>query len=115
MTSLYANVPVKEAIQEAADRWYSGDVEAPSVDKQTFITLARISCTSIILSTHDGTYQQIDGLAMLSPQVPALSNIWLSKYEPAIKDDAKLFDKWKTYLAQSRRVSLKTNYLKLTC
>ena len=115
MTSLYANVPVKEAIQEAADRWYSGDVEAPSVDKQMFITLARISCTSIILSTHDGTYQQIDGLAMGSPQVPPLSNLWLSKYEPAMKDDAKLFDIWMTYLAQSRRVSLTANYLKLTC
>ena len=35
LTSLYANVPVKEAIQEAADRLYSGDVQAPSVDKES--------------------------------------------------------------------------------
>ena len=35
VTSLYANVPVKEAIQEAADRLYSGDVQAPSVDKES--------------------------------------------------------------------------------
>ena len=80
MTSLYTKVPNKEAIQEAANRLYSADVQAPSVDKETFITLATISCTNIILSTHDGTYQQIDGLAMGSPLAPPLSNIWLSKY-----------------------------------
>ena len=81
VTSLYANVPVKEAIQEVADRLYSGDVQAPSVDKETFITLAAISCTNVILSTHDGTYRQINGLAMGSPSAPPLSNIGISKYE----------------------------------
>ena len=59
VTSLYTNVPVKEAIQEAADRLYSGDVQAPS--KERFITLATISCTKVILLTHDGAYRQIDG------------------------------------------------------
>ena len=53
--SLYTNVPVKEAIQEAADRLYSGDVQAPSVDKETLTTLATISCTNVNLTTHDGT------------------------------------------------------------
>ena len=94
---LYTNVPVKEAIWEAADRLYSGDVQAPSVDKETFITVAAISCTNVILSIHDGTYRQIDGLAMGSPPAPPLSNIWLSKYEPAIKDDAKLMLNWTIY------------------
>ena len=92
MLSLYTNVPVKEAIQEAADRLCSGDVQAPSVDKETFITQVTMSCRNVILSTHDGTYQQIHGLAMGSPPAPLSSNIWLSKYEPAIKDDAKLFE-----------------------
>ena len=44
------------------------------------------------MQTHDGTYKQIDGLAMGSPPAPPLSNIWLSKYEPNIGDDAKLFE-----------------------
>ena len=92
VTSLYTNVPIKEAIQEAADRLYSGEVQTPSLDKETFITLATISCTNVILSTHDGTYWQIDGLAMGSLPAPPLSNIWLSKYEPAIKDYATLFE-----------------------
>ena len=55
VTSLYTIVPVKEAIQEAVDRLYSGDVQAPFVVKETFIILAIISCTNFILSTHDGT------------------------------------------------------------
>ena len=37
VTLLYAHVLVKEAIQEAADRLYSGDVQLPSVDKETFL------------------------------------------------------------------------------
>ena len=80
MTSLYINVPAKEAIQEAANRLYSGDVQAPSVEKETFITLTTICCTNVILSTHDGNFCQIDVLAMGSPPAPSLSNIWLSKY-----------------------------------
>ena len=92
VTSLYTNVPIKEAIQEAADRLYSGEVQTPSLDKETFITLATISCTNVILSTHDGTYWQMDGLPMGSPPAPPLSNIRLSKYDPTIKDDAKLFE-----------------------
>ena len=94
MASLYTNVPVKEAIQEAADRLYSGYVQTPSVDKETFITLATTSCTNVIFSAHDGAYQQIDGLAMGSPPASPLSNICLSKYEPATKDDAKHFERY---------------------
>ena len=90
--SLYKNVPVKEAIQEAAERLYSGDVKAPSFDKKTFIILDTLSCTNVLMQTHDGTCKQIDGLAMGSPPAPPLSNIWLSKYEPNIEDDAKLFE-----------------------
>ena len=37
VSALYTNVPVKEAIQLAADRLYAGDIQQPPVDKQTFI------------------------------------------------------------------------------
>ena len=111
VTSLYTNVPIKEAIQEAADRLYSGEVQAPSVDKETFITLATISCTNVILSTHDGTYRQINGLAMGSPPAPPLSNIWLSKYEPTIKDDAKLFERYMDDILRTIKENLIENKL----
>ena len=37
VTSLNTNAPKKEATQEAADRLYSGDVQAPSVDKKRLL------------------------------------------------------------------------------
>ena len=111
VTSPYTNVPVMEAIQEAADRLYSGDVQAPSVDKKTFITLAAILCANVILSTHDGTYRQIDDLAMGSPPAPTLSNIWLSKYETAVKDDAKLFERYIDDILRTIKESLIENKL----
>ena len=106
VTSLYACVSAKEAIQEDTDRLHSGDVQAPFVDKETFITLAAIFCTNVILSTRDCTYPQIDGLAMGSPPAPPLSNIWLSKYEPAIKDDAKVFERYVDDILRTIKESL---------
>ena len=41
VSSLYTNVPVNEAIQEAANIMYSGNLPPPPVDKDTFITLVR--------------------------------------------------------------------------
>ena len=91
---LYTNVPVNEAIEEAADHLCSGDFPTPPVSKETFITLTKLSTTNVILSTHDGLYRQIDGLAMGSQPAPPLANIWLSKFEPDIKDDAKIFERY---------------------
>ena len=88
VTSLNTIVPVKEAIQEATERLYIGDVKAPSVDKETFIILATLSSTNVLMQAHEGAYQQIDGLAMESP--PSLSNIWLSKCKANVRDYAKL-------------------------
>ena len=85
---------MKEAISLAADKLYSGLVKPPPVDKETFIILTTLSCTNVVMSTHSGTYRQIDGLAMGSPPAPPLSNIWLSQFEPQIRDDAKLFDRY---------------------
>ena len=42
------------------------------------------------MSTHDGYYKQNDGLAMGSPPVPYLANVWLSVYDPVIQTNAKM-------------------------
>ena len=94
VSSLYTNVPVREAIEVAANRLYSGSVNQPPVDKETFVTLATLSCSNVVMSTHSGTYRQIDGLAMGSPPAPPLANIWLSQYDPSIRDDAKIFERY---------------------
>ena len=46
------------------------------------------------MSTTDGYYRQVDGLAMGSQPAPLLANIWLSTFEPTISDDAKLFHRY---------------------
>ena len=89
VTSLYTNVPVLEAIETCADLLFK--FVKISVDKETFITLAKIASCDVIMSTHDGFYSQIDGLAMGSAPAPFLANGWLSQYDPIIRGEAKLF------------------------
>ena len=72
----------------------SAEVPQPPVDKPTFVTLAQLAVTNVILSTHDGPYKQTDGLAMGSQPAPYLANISLSKFEPTIKNDTKLFERY---------------------
>ena len=45
------------------------------------------------------------------PPAPPLSNIWLSKYEPAIKDDAKLFERYMDDILRTIKESLIDNKL----
>ena len=89
VTSLYTNVPVIEAIERCADLLFKA--VKISVDKETFIELAKIASCDVVMSTHDGFYRQIDGLAMGSAPAPFLANGWLSQFDPKIKDDAKLY------------------------
>ena len=94
VSALYTNVPVKEAIEMAADRLYAGDLPVPPVDKETFVTLTELSSLDVVMSTHHGYYRQVDGLAMGSPPAPYLANIWLSHYDPTISDGARLYQRY---------------------
>ena len=94
VSSLYTNVPVQEAIEYCADLLYSGKHELPPVDKETFIKLLKLCACDVLMLTHDGFYRQTDGLAMGSPPAPPIANGWLSKYDPIIKGDAKLFARY---------------------
>ena len=46
---------------------------------------------NVLMSTHDGFYRQVDGLAMRRSPEPLLANGWLHKFDPIIRDDTKLF------------------------
>ena len=61
------------------------------VKKSVFIELAKIASCDVVMSTHDGYYKQIDGLAMGSPPAPHLANGWMSKFDRQIQGNAKLF------------------------
>ena len=94
VSSLYTNVPVDEAINEAADLLYSGNLNRPPVDKVTIVKLLELASKDVVMLTHDGYYRQIDGLAMGAKPAPPLANIWLSKFEPIIRDTATIFERY---------------------
>ena len=94
VVSLYTNVPVVEAINVCADLLYRPGMKTPPVDKATFIQLATIASCDVVMSTHDGYYAQIDGLAMGSPPAPHLANGWMSQYDRSIEGDSKLFSRY---------------------
>ena len=94
VSSLYTNVPVKEAIHVCADLLFNGKNPYPPVNKETFITLAEIASCDVIMSTHDGFYKQIDGLAMGSPPAPHLANGWMSQFDDTIKGTSKLYTRY---------------------
>ena len=106
VSALYTNVPVKEAIQKTADRLYRGDLKLPPVDKDTFIQLIELASLNVIMSTHDGYYKQVDGLAMGSPPASQLANVWINGHEPTIKDDAKLYERYMDDILRSIKKSL---------
>ena len=94
IVSLYTNVPVEEAIEVCTDLLYSGEHQLPPVDKETFKELLKLCTCNVLMQTHDGFYRQTDGLAMGSPPAPLLANGWLSTFDPRIKEDAKLYDRY---------------------
>ena len=92
VTSLYTNVPVKEAIEVCADLLFK-QFSLP-IDRETFITLAEIASCNVIMSTHDGYYQQIEGLAIGSPPAPHLANGWMSQFDNVIKGDSPMYHRY---------------------
>ena len=94
VSSLYTNVPVEEAVDICADLLYSGKHPKPPVDKKTFKELVRLCTCDVLMKIHNGFYRQIDGLAMGSPSAPLLANGWLSKFDPNIREDAKLYHRY---------------------
>ena len=92
VVSLYTNVPVLEAIDVCADLLYAQPLDKqPPIEKDTFIKLAILSSSRVLMSTHDGYYYQNDGLAMGSPPAPLLANGWMSQYDDTIKREAKIY------------------------
>ena len=53
-----------------------------------------IESFNVIFSTHDGFYQQVDGLAMGSPPAPHLANGWMSQFDSAIKEGSDLYERY---------------------
>ena len=79
VSSLYTNVPVREAIDICADLLYSGDHEQSPFGMATFKQLLELCTCNVVMKIHDGFYRQVDDLAMGSPPAPLIANAWLSR------------------------------------
>ena len=90
VVSLYTNVSVNEAIDVCADLLFSKTV-IENMDKDTFKILAKLASCNVLISTHDGYFKQIDGLAMGSAPAPHLANGWLSSFDKVIKGSSTLY------------------------
>ena len=94
VSSLYTNVPLIESIETCTDLLFRDNMKKIPVQKSAFLELAKIASCDVIMSTHDGYYKQIDGLAMGSPPAPHLANGWMSKFDGQIQGNAKLFTRY---------------------
>ncbi|XP_066920782.1 uncharacterized protein [Clytia hemisphaerica] len=94
VVSLYTNVPVDEAIEVCANLLYDGTLKKPPINKNTFTKLLNVCSKNVIMSTNDGLFRQIDGLAMGSPPAPMLANAWMSTFDAAISNDAVLYTRY---------------------
>ena len=107
VTSLYTNVPVMESINVCTDLLFNlPESDRPPVDRDTFVQLATIASCDVIMSTHDGFYKQVDGLAMGSPPAPHLANGWLSQFENTIGADAKLYERYMDDICRESKLRL---------
>ena len=94
VSALYTNVPVMEAIEVCTEYLYSRGQKHPPIDRDTFITLAKIASCDVLMSTHDGYYKQVDGLAMGSPPAPHLANGWMSQFDNTIMEESRLYARY---------------------
>ena len=94
VSSLYTNVPVMKAIEICTEHLHSHEQKHPPIDRNTFIILAQIASCDVLMSTHDGYYKQVDGIAMGSPPAPHLANGWMSQFDNTIKGDAVLYARY---------------------
>ena len=46
------------------------------------------------MATHDGFYIQTEGLAMGSPPAPHLANGWMSQFDPIIKGNSSVYERY---------------------
>ena len=87
---MFTNVPVEESIQLCANLLYESH-KVPPVDKETVITLMRMACVNVLVSTPMGFYRQMDGVAMGSPVGPQLANLFLSRFDKELSYRSKVY------------------------
>ena len=77
VSSLFANVPIDETIKICSDALYDDSDLQPLISKDVFVKLMKSATSSVEFSFNSTMYKQTDIVAMRSPLVPALANIFV--------------------------------------
>ena len=88
---LFTNVPLDDAIELTVNLLYEDDDRAPNFSRSTFRTLLQMVAKDVVLLTHRGTFQQVDGVAMGSPVGPLLANIFVSRFDAELGSFSKFY------------------------
>ena len=57
-----------------------------------------------MMSTHDGYYKQVEGLAMGSPPAPHLANGWLSQFDGTIQGNSKVYFRYMDDILKEEKI-----------
>ena len=100
---------MQEAIWLATDTLYDGNHELLPLGNESFIHLLRLVMKNMIMSTHNGLYRQVDGLAMGSTASLPFVDLWLHQFERAFKQrNLMLFHKYVDAYCVSLRKWIRT-------
>ena len=99
VVSLFTDVPLEETINVIIKRIYDKNETNIDIPKQEMKELLYLCTKNAHFTLNSKTYVQIDGIAMGSPLVPALANIFMVEFEqniiPTLSEDISL---WKRYV-----------------
>ena len=84
--SLYANVPLTEAVEIALTRLYE-QVNPPETSRKTMKKILNLAVSRVHLKCNGLWYVQKDVLAMVASFAVILANLRLKEYEPALKKE----------------------------
>ena len=81
MSSLFTNVSFDETMKICSDALYDDFDLQPLIPKDVFVELMKSATSSVEFSFNNTIYKQTNAVAMESPLVPALANIFVEYYE----------------------------------
>ena len=100
----FSNVPLDEAFDLTVNLLYQDDDSALNFSRSTFRTLLQMVAKDVVLLTHRGTFQQVDGVAMGSPVGPLLANIFVSRVDAELGSFSKFYVRYVDDVIRTSRV-----------
>ena len=79
--SLFTNIPLDETIDISIDSLYKDDENSPKIPKDVFRNLLTMTTNESFFMFNNKFYKKIDDVAMRSPLVPALADIFICSFK----------------------------------